>query len=672
MENTNQYFKNFKIKELSLTLVVILGLGVFTIVYSIFFKKEGVLNDRLSLSNQESSQVNKFLSEDSEITSYDYTPKLGKRVRVGGHNYPTFHIGPMQWLAKDLILPFPQEGMSYYQEENRRGKMIQKKRMGVYYTQKAASTACQMLGEGWMLPTDEHWSEMLSILAPKRPNDTENYGYSRIGGFGALTNKTKGVSFNAKLRGWGVLSTMFEENEVLFLEYGLTGYYWTSDVAENGTPLYFALDGSKGTLTRAYSDDKGSIDYYSCRCVKDNRPYEQRPKPYTLEDARREHPLNFLPKIVSTKSIIPFTENEKLAEGKKVIETVKQYIGALNNNNFDKAFSFIRNNIGYPYWQNISTFKSKDSYGSEHNIKFLEAPVVDFDNLNVASVTIKYSYYDGGAFVDGYGKYSNTYFENLGNEDWQLIFDRDCNGADKFIFQSFTLVQDSSKWKIIDDLDISLQCDPDYTPDTSDTKIKYEHRYKGLITDALTQSFQKWARINNTTYEFIYEPNPYDLEKRYVKINAEDRAREEWDSQIYEDGFEEVIRFNVLVSYHSMNGQPALPPIKNFYQSCTNSIGEPSGLIFTEELVLQSQYNSDELELIEKKSSYYKCPVPHVVNLTLGKAKEVLEANHFIVDSLIANVDHVDKNTVVWKQFPEVGYEWTKPRQKFKLYLTNK
>ena len=61
-----------------------------------------------------------------------------------------------------------------------------------------------------------------------------------------------------------------------------------------------------------------------------------------------------------------------------------------------------------------------------------------------------------------------------------------------------------------------------------------------------------------------------------------------------------------------MNGQPALPPIKNFYQSCINSIGEPSGLIFTEELVLQSQHNSDELQLIEKKSSYYNCPVPHV------------------------------------------------------------
>lgn len=243
------------------------------------------------LINDEKPEINTNLNGDTKKLQPIYTTvnktelKVGKKIRIGKQTYPTFHHGQVQWLAKNLALPFPQNGTSFYQKENKYGRIIEYKKKGMLYTQKAASKACKMIGEGWRLPTNRHWSELLYTLAPPESNDTEKFGYDRVGGFGALIKPGEKISFNGNLAGFGFWSYEYSSN--LFYDLDETGYLWTSDVTVDGKPIYFALDATEGILTRQHPISSGDINYFSCRCVKDNRPIEQQPQTITQEIAKR-------------------------------------------------------------------------------------------------------------------------------------------------------------------------------------------------------------------------------------------------------------------------------------------------------------------------------------------------------------------------------------------------
>jgi uncharacterized protein (TIGR02145 family) len=126
---------------------------------------------------------------------------------------------------------------------------------GIYgrlYTWEAALQACP---DGWHLPTDEEWLEMVRYFHPNFVNHS-----------GVLYNELytcESDGFNAMLGGWRY---EFSGNE--FVEKEHYGYYWTRSEIDSvfAWSYQFVRGPRSGGLYRSKHKKARAI---SCRCVRD-------------------------------------------------------------------------------------------------------------------------------------------------------------------------------------------------------------------------------------------------------------------------------------------------------------------------------------------------------------------------------------------------------------------
>ena len=102
---------------------------------------------------------------------------------------------------------------------------------GKLYTWSAARKACESLGDGWRLPTQREWSELVAYMGEYYPALVSFSGFRSRGEFRNL---------------------------------GTTGVYWTSSETDGGKAWSFAFSKDGVTIGK---EDKASG--FSCRCVQE-------------------------------------------------------------------------------------------------------------------------------------------------------------------------------------------------------------------------------------------------------------------------------------------------------------------------------------------------------------------------------------------------------------------
>lgn len=132
------------------------------------------------------------------------------------------------------------------------------KQYGRLYTWRVAKNACP---EGWQLPTDENWKQLLESIGG-------GYRYYDNGwrdrGNPEYTHKIlTSEGFSALLGGMGTTKVVFQ-----FQDLGIFGIYWSStmNVSNVAWNYYLAGSGDIGVMYRNYND---KTDALSCRCLRE-------------------------------------------------------------------------------------------------------------------------------------------------------------------------------------------------------------------------------------------------------------------------------------------------------------------------------------------------------------------------------------------------------------------
>ncbi len=128
-------------------------------------------------------------------------------------------------------------------------------RHGRLYTWESARRACQSLGDGWRLPTDEEWRQL-----------AKHYG--GIGGDSADGGKSaykallaEGNSgFNAVLGGGRSENAQYARLEA-------HGFYWTASESDPASTLYYNFARGSQALFRQDGGEKPRA--FSVRCIRD-------------------------------------------------------------------------------------------------------------------------------------------------------------------------------------------------------------------------------------------------------------------------------------------------------------------------------------------------------------------------------------------------------------------
>lgn len=166
-------------------------------------------------------------------------PKEG-RVAAGGRTYRTiqFEAGGPAWLAENLDV----EVENSWCYDNISANCDQ---YGRLYTWEAAREACQQLGEGWRLPTDEEWGAFIK----NKGGEAGAYDELLRGG---------GNGFDALLGGY-----RFPSGGYNFFE--INGYYWSSTEKDTQNVWSYYFNSLYGRL---YRYDFAKSYGISCRCLK--------------------------------------------------------------------------------------------------------------------------------------------------------------------------------------------------------------------------------------------------------------------------------------------------------------------------------------------------------------------------------------------------------------------
>ena len=153
-----------------------------------------------------------------------------------------------QWTTQNLNVNTAQ---SYCYEDAE----LNCRRYGRLYTWEAARRACQSLGDGWRLPTDDEWRQMAKryggLLEDSADGGKATYRALFIGGT---------AGFNAMFGGSRVSDGLYERLEA-------HGFYWTA--SDNGSARAAFYNFGKGgqALSRHVQGDKQMA--VSVRCIKD-------------------------------------------------------------------------------------------------------------------------------------------------------------------------------------------------------------------------------------------------------------------------------------------------------------------------------------------------------------------------------------------------------------------
>jgi uncharacterized protein (TIGR02145 family) len=127
-------------------------------------------------------------------------------------------------------------------------------RYGRLYTWESAVRACQLLGEGWRLPTDSEWNQLVILYGSNAgiSLDARKIAYKFLlpGG---------GVGFDAVLGGGRAPDGVYARIEA-------HGFYWTATESENGSALYYNF--AKGSQALFQQDGGEKASAFSVRCLK--------------------------------------------------------------------------------------------------------------------------------------------------------------------------------------------------------------------------------------------------------------------------------------------------------------------------------------------------------------------------------------------------------------------
>jgi uncharacterized protein (TIGR02145 family) len=128
---------------------------------------------------------------------------------------------------------------------------------GRLYTWEAAVSACEGLGDGWRLPTDQEWMFLATDFGgffnggKEEGNPAQAYKRLRVGG---------SSGFDALLGGYRKAGGSFYAEKV-------SGLYWTAtEWNEDYAWRYEFFKMSGGAVSRYYQTKTSG---YSCRCVKE-------------------------------------------------------------------------------------------------------------------------------------------------------------------------------------------------------------------------------------------------------------------------------------------------------------------------------------------------------------------------------------------------------------------
>ena len=173
------------------------------------------------------------------------------QVQINGYKTIRFQDGKT-WLAENLAIDVD-DSWCYENNADYCAKY------GRLYTFEAAKTACEKLGAGWRLPTDDEWK----VLA-EASGGYYDFEYSR-----EIGDPRRGYQqlIDGGESGFAALLGGYRYSDGEFINLGRRGYYWSSTERDADLAWYYYFGGDG---QRLYRDYYGKSLGFSCRCVKDN------------------------------------------------------------------------------------------------------------------------------------------------------------------------------------------------------------------------------------------------------------------------------------------------------------------------------------------------------------------------------------------------------------------
>jgi uncharacterized protein (TIGR02145 family) len=129
------------------------------------------------------------------------------------------------------------------------------RRYGRLYTWESARRACQSLGDGWRLPTDDEWRQMAKVYGGVS-EDSEDKGKAAYKAL--LAPGTSG--FNALLGGGRSDGGHYARLEA-------HGFYWTASESDPASGWFYNF--GRGGLALHRQSGGGKQQAFSVRCVKE-------------------------------------------------------------------------------------------------------------------------------------------------------------------------------------------------------------------------------------------------------------------------------------------------------------------------------------------------------------------------------------------------------------------
>jgi uncharacterized protein (TIGR02145 family) len=167
-----------------------------------------------------------------------------------GDSIPILQADELEWMAENLSIK-TDESWCYDDQA------LNCEKEGRLYSWESAKDACNRLGEGWRLPTDEEWKK-LSINA----GGYFDYLTEKSTGSPKKSNEWLGVDglsgFNASRNGW-------RGSNGGFSDHGVVGFFWSSTELDEVESWFFIFHPKGGKLIRRAIKKRMGM---SCRCVR--------------------------------------------------------------------------------------------------------------------------------------------------------------------------------------------------------------------------------------------------------------------------------------------------------------------------------------------------------------------------------------------------------------------
>lgn len=164
-----------------------------------------------------------------------------------GNEYPFKKLADgKNWLTKNLNVKIP--GSYIYMN-----KLYFSENYGRLYTWQAAKKACASLGDGWRLPSDEEWANLV-----KQFDSSAKAMYQSSNAFKSMSEEGDS-GFKALLAG-----LRYSDGSFYFQD--KTAFFWTSTQSNSVHAWYYYFDGRQGLMRRK---DYEKTRAYSCRCIQD-------------------------------------------------------------------------------------------------------------------------------------------------------------------------------------------------------------------------------------------------------------------------------------------------------------------------------------------------------------------------------------------------------------------